>query len=47
MNELYQENAKQVESYDEFIAKAWELGKVGSDAAQQILKSMLESPEVS
>lgn len=47
MNELYQENAKQVGAYEEFIGKTWELGKVGDDAAQQILKHMLESPEVS
>ena len=47
MNELYQENAKQVEAYDEFLSKTWDIGKVGDDAAQQILKHMLESPEVS
>ena len=47
MNELYQENAKQVGAYEEFIGKTWDIGKAGDDVAQQILKHMLESPEVS
>ena len=47
MNELYQENAKQVGTYDEFLSKTWDIGKAGEDVAQQLLKNMLESPEVS
>lgn len=47
MNELYQENSKQVESYDEFLTKTWDIGQGGDDIAQQLLKQMLESPEVS
>jgi hypothetical protein len=47
MNELYQENSKQVESYDEFLTKTWDIGQGGNDIAQQLLKQMLESPEVS
>ena len=47
MNELYQENSRQVESYDEFISKTWDIGKGGEDIAQQLLKQMLESPDIS
>jgi phage-related protein len=47
MNQLYQENSRQVESYDEFLTKTWEIGQGGDDIAQQLLKQMLESPEVS
>jgi hypothetical protein len=47
MNELYQENANQVQTYDEFLSKTWDIGKAGDDVAQQLLKNMLESPEVS
>ena len=47
MNHHYQQNAKQVSAYDEFINKAWEMGKGGDDSAQQVLKAMLESPEIS
>ena len=47
MNQLYQENAKQVGAFDEFLTSTWEIGKGGDDIAQQLLKQMLESPEVS
>ena len=47
MNQLYQENAKQVASYEEFIQKTWDIGQVGPDVAQQLLKQMLESPDIS
>lgn len=47
MNDLYQENAKQVGAYDEFLSKTWEMGKDGEDVAQQMLKNILESPTIS
>lgn len=47
MGDLYHENAKHVGAYDEFLSKTWEMGKAGDDTAQQILKAMLESPEIS
>jgi len=47
MNELYQENTKLIGPYDEFITKLWDIGKAGDDAAQQTMKHMLESPELS
>ena len=47
MNDLYQENSKQVSAYDDFLTKTWEMGKDGEDVAQQMLKNMLESPTIS
>ena len=47
MNDFYQKNAKQVSSYDDFLTKTWEMGKAGADTAQQVMKAMLESPEIS
>ena len=47
MNKLYQENSSQVNTYDEFISKTWEIGKVGDDAAQQVMKALLESSDLS
>ena len=47
MTNLYHENAKQVGAYDDFLTKTWEIGKAGDDTAQQIMKIMLESPEIS
>ena len=47
MNDLYQVNSKQVESYDEFLTKTWDIGQAGDDVAQQLLRQMLESPEIS
>ena len=47
MNRLYQENAKQVSAYDEFLTSTWEIGQAGDDVAQQLLRQMLESPEIS
>ena len=47
MNTLLQENSKHVTTYDEFISKIWEIGKGNDDLAQNALKGMLESPDVS
>ena len=47
MNKLYQANAEQVEQYSEFIAKTWEMGQGDSELSQQVLRQLLESPELS
>ena len=45
MNDLYQRNAQQVEAYNEFLESIWTMGSTGPNAAQQILKLLLEDAD--
>ena len=47
MNDLYQINAKQVGSYSDFISNLWETGGGNDQLSAQILKILVESPELS
>lgn len=47
MNEIIQENAKSVTAYQEMLETMWKLGDNGPDAAQEVMRQMLESPELS
>ena len=47
MYDIFQTNAKQISAYDNFITTAWTMGQVGPDAAQEIMRQMLESPTLS
>ena len=42
MNDLYQRNAQQVEAYNEFLESIWTMGSTGPNAAQQILKLLID-----
>ena len=45
MNDIYQLNSKYVGEYSRFLDSIWEMGSVGDNAAQQILRQILEDPD--
>ena len=47
MGRLYQKNQDQVSEYANFITKVWEKGRGNAASSQYMLKTLLESPELS
>lgn len=47
MNDLYQINVKHVGSYSDFISNLWEMGGGNDQLSAQILRILVESPELS
>lgn len=47
MNDLCKTNARQVDTYNNFIEKTWDIGSQSKDAAGRALQILLESPEMS
>lgn len=47
MNAINLRNAKQGAAYAEFLDQIYELGKNNDDVAGRVIKTLLESPELS